>query len=111
VSRRAAAFAAFLALAACASPPPKPAPPLATAPPAAAPLPNQSPVRPTAEACDTSELKGYIGRSRTELPAPLWPDRERVACTTCPITRDYRPDRVNVFFDAATGIVKEVRCG
>lgn len=109
MSRRAAAAGALLALAACASPPPKAPPP---APSAAPPPVARSPApAPTADACNAAELKPYIGRPRTELPAPIWPDRERVACTTCPITQDFRSDRVNVFFDAGTGIVKEVRCG
>jgi hypothetical protein len=113
VSRRAAAAGALLALSACASPPPEPAPVAAAPPPSAvSPPARQSPVAgPARETCDSAELKTYIGRPRTDLPAPVWPDRERVACTTCPITQDYRPDRVNVFFDADTGIVKEVRCG
>lgn len=108
MSPRAAAVAAFVALAACASPPPTPPPPQAAAPPPVA----QSPVGAgPADTCDAAELRPYIGRPRTDLPAPLWPDRERVACTTCPITQDFRPERVNVFFDAETGIVKQVRCG
>lgn len=35
----------------------------------------------------------------------------RVVCTTCPTTRDYRPDRMNVRFDQATGIIQQVDCG
>jgi hypothetical protein len=39
------------------------------------------------------------------------PALQRVACTTCPITMDYNPRRLNFFFDAETGVIKEVRCG
>lgn len=35
----------------------------------------------------------------------------RVVCTTCPTTRDYRPDRLNVRFDQASGIIRSVDCG
>lgn len=35
----------------------------------------------------------------------------RVVCTTCPTTRDYRPDRLNVRFDQDTGIIRQVDCG
>ena len=35
----------------------------------------------------------------------------RVVCTTCPTTRDLRPDRMNVRFDQATGIIETVDCG
>lgn len=39
------------------------------------------------------------------------PNLQRVACTTCPVTMDFNPNRLNFFFDAATGIIKEVKCG
>ena len=39
------------------------------------------------------------------------PELQRVACLGCPITMDYNPERLNFFFDEATGIIKEVRCG
>jgi hypothetical protein len=35
----------------------------------------------------------------------------RIVCTTCPTTRDLQPDRLNVRFDQATGIIKSVDCG
>ena len=35
----------------------------------------------------------------------------RIVCTTCSTTRDYRPDRLNVRFDQASGIIKAVDCG
>ncbi|NBB51613.1 hemolysin [Rhizobium sp. CRIBSB] len=35
----------------------------------------------------------------------------RIVCTTCPTTRDYRPDRLNVRFDEQTGIIERVDCG
>lgn len=61
--------------------------------------------------CGAAALQGLIGRPRTEVPIPVDPNRQRVACTTCPVTLDYRPDRLNFFFDAETGIIREVRCG
>jgi hypothetical protein len=35
----------------------------------------------------------------------------RIVCTTCPTTRDLRPDRLNIRFDQETGIIKGVDCG
>jgi hypothetical protein len=35
----------------------------------------------------------------------------RVTCTTCPITQDYAPGRLNIFFNAQSGLVEQVRCG
>lgn len=49
--------------------------------------------------------------SRAACSVPTDPTKRRVACTTCPVTMDYRPDRLNIFFDAETGIIKEVKCG
>jgi hypothetical protein len=111
---RRAALAALLALGACASPPPKPVPTPAAPPPieAAVPAPPQSPAPgPGADTCGALDMQRYVGRPRTELPAPVYPDRVRVACTTCPVTLDHRPERLNVFFDAATGVIKEIKCG
>jgi hypothetical protein len=35
----------------------------------------------------------------------------RIVCTTCPTTRDYRPDRLNVWFNQSTGVIERVDCG
>jgi hypothetical protein len=56
-------------------------------------------------------MQHLVGRPRSEIPIPLNPSRQRVACTTCPVTLDYSPQRLNFFFDAETGIIKQVRCG
>jgi len=61
--------------------------------------------------CGAAEVQNLLGRPRTEIPIPLDPGRQRVACTTCPVTMDYSPERLNFFFDAATGAIKEIRCG
>ena len=120
-----------LALAACSTPTyPTTAPvtgkapvtakaPLANAPaataPAPIPAPQRSPVpRPQVsvrDQCGAAELQALVGRPRTEIPVPLNPNRQRVACTTCPVTEDVDPGRLNFFFDPDTGRIKQVRCG
>ena len=105
---------AALLAAACASPPEPAAPaspapaPTPAAPPSAAPLP---PPPSPKDACGAAELQNLVGRPRTEIPVPVHPDRQRVACTTCPVTQDFRPERLNFFFDAQTGLIREIRCG
>jgi hypothetical protein len=61
--------------------------------------------------CGAEAVRNLVGRPRSEIPVPLNPNRQRVACTTCPITQDYNPGRLNFFFDAGTGLIREVRCG
>lgn len=100
--------AAILTLSACASTPaptPAPAPPVTEAPtvPTPAPLP--------ADSCKSGDFQYLVGKNRSEIPVPNDPSKRRVACTTCPVTMDYRADRLNIFFDSETGIVKEVKCG
>lgn len=107
---RAIVLAGLLALAACStapeSPPPAPPPPVAPSP---APPPVSPP--PPSDACDARSHQYLVGRPRSEVPAPVNPNLRRVTCTTCPVTMDFNPNRLNIFFDAATGIIKEVRCG
>lgn len=101
------AAAATLILAACATPPPAPAPqpdPPSAPPPVAAPPPPP-------DTCGVEAVRGLVGRPRTEIPVPLRPELQRVACTTCPVTLDFNPNRLNFFFDAQTGLIKEVKCG
>lgn len=94
------------ALAGC-STAPETAPP-ATPPSAAAPEP-EPPLE--TDTCGAQEHLHLVGRPRSEIPVPAKPELQRVACTTCPITMDHNPKRLNFFFDAQTGLIKEVRCG
>lgn len=100
------AAAGLLALAACAEPPPPPAPP-----PPPRPAPPPAPPPPEPDQCGAAEAQTYVGRPRSEIPVPVQPNLQRVACTTCPVTMDFNPRRLNFFYDAATGVVKEVKCG
>lgn len=99
-----AGAAALLLMSACASDAPAPPPP----PPSYRPPP---PPPPPADQCGAAEAQKYVGRPRSEIPIPVLPALQRVACTTCPVTQDFHPRRLNFFYDAQTGIVKEVRCG
>ena len=61
--------------------------------------------------CRAAELQTLVGQPRTEIPVPVDVINRRVTCTTCPVTEDYSPYRLNIFYDQNTGIVEEVRCG
>lgn len=99
-------FAFALALSACASQPADQQPPAEESGPHHPPPSRDPPDR-----CGASEMQNLVGRPRTEIPVPVNPGLRRVACTTCPVTMDFNPNRLNIFYDAETGVVKEVRCG
>lgn len=102
-----------VALAGCSSAPepaPPPPPTTPTAPPAIA-LPPPPPRAVVKDECGLKDAQQFVGKPRTSLPAPVDPSRWRVACTTCPVTMDYRADRLNILFNADTGIVQQVKCG
>lgn len=108
---RIAILVSMVLSAACSSAPdaPPPAPsPVAKAPQAPAAPPAPAPV---ADRCGAAEVQHLVGRPRSEIPVPVRPERVRVACTGCPITMDFNPERLNFFFDAATGRIREIRCG
>lgn len=61
--------------------------------------------------CRAAEVRHLVGQPRTAIPVPVDVINRRVTCTTCPITEDYSPYRLNIFFDQETGLIEEVRCG
>jgi hypothetical protein len=104
---------ALIALASCAAPARSPSPPpVAMAPPPApssrvAPPPPRGP----ADACGALPLQYLVGKPRTEIPVPVYPNRRRVVCSTCFMTQDYLEYRQTIIYDVDTGLVKSVRCG
>ena len=62
------------------------------------------------QACDAADAQELIG---SHVGAVTFaPDKNvRIVCTTCPTTRDYRPDRLNVRFDQTTGQIEKIDCG
>jgi hypothetical protein len=110
-----------LALLGAACAPAYPIAPAGAAPQAAAPsapaprlAPRSAIPRPDVavrDQCGATTLQGLVGRPRREVPVPLDPNRQRVACQGCPIAGDYDPARLNFFFDPDSGLIREVRCG
>ncbi len=60
--------------------------------------------------CDAAAARSLIG---SHIGAVSFPQgaNVRIVCTTCPMSKDLRPDRLNVRFDEATGIIESVDCG
>ena len=117
---RAWPLAGLLALGACGEldqpnyPPrraPAPDTPVAS-PPMRTPAPAPQPIdRAPADACGAAALAHLVGKNRSEIPIPVNPAQRRVACNTCPISADFSPWRLNIFYDQKTGVITEVRCG
>jgi hypothetical protein len=61
--------------------------------------------------CKADQYQRYVGRNRSELPARPSGEVWRVTCTTCPVTMDYSPGRLNILFEEPTGVIREVKCG
>ena len=61
--------------------------------------------------CKANDLQWLVGKSKAEIPVPVDVVNRRVVCTTCPVTEDFSPYRLNIFFNESTGIVEQVRCG
>lgn len=102
-------FLMVLGLSACAATPPAPVQP--TPPPIAQATTIPLPPPPPPDSCGASQMQWLVGQPKSKIPIPTDPSRRRVACTTCPVTMDYNASRLNIFFDAETGLVKEVKCG
>ncbi|GAA0637822.1 hypothetical protein [Brevundimonas lenta] len=75
---------------------------------ACAPI-EQSPSE-VAKLCDAETANSIIGTHVGSVSFPA-DANVRIVCTTCPTTRDYQPDRLNVRFNQATRIVEKVDCG
>ena len=89
-------------LAACAAPS---KPPTVSAP--VVPRPQPEPP----DTCGLRAVKGLVGQSRSAIPVPVYPQLRRVTCTRCVQAQDYNPRRLNIYYDADTGVIERVACG
>ena len=73
--------------------------------------PSPMPPQDGPDQCNAAQYQRYIGRNRSELPPRPADEIWRVTCTTCPVTMDYSPRRLNILFEQSTGVIREVKCG
>ena len=78
----------------------------------AAPV-DRGPATPSDDAptqCRADQYGHLIGRNRSEIPPTPAGQTWRVACTTCPVTMDYNPQRLNIDIDDDDIIIR-LSCG
>ena len=75
------------------------------------PVGTRMPTAQTTDVCKAGEMQYLVGRQRSEIPVPVDVVNRRVTCTTCPITEDFSAYRLNIFYNADTGVIEQVRCG
>ena len=75
---------------------------------AGAPPREPQPVQP--KRCDAQAARSLVGSHVGAVDFAAGAN-VRIVCTTCASTEDHRPDRLNVRFDEATGIIRSVDCG
>ena len=81
------------------------------------PIPPDSAARPAGppaddpSQCGADNYQWLVGESRSRIPEKPEGANWRIACTTCPVTMDYSPARMNIFYDEETAIIAEVKCG
>ena len=90
---------AFLILAGC-----------ATAP-AAGVDPSRLGVEPGSDTCNARSFAFLLGRLANEAPRHLQGRAHRIAGLRAPLTADYGPGRINIFFDERTERIVGIRCG
>ncbi|WP_309629200.1 hypothetical protein [Brevundimonas sp.] len=64
-----------------------------------------------ADLCKAADFQYLVGKHRNEIPVPVEVVNRRVVCTTCPVTMDFSPHRLNIFYNTQSEIVEQVRCG
>lgn len=81
---------------------------------ACAPMEGSDPATPPADGpsqCKADQYSRFVGRNRSELPTKPADETWRVVCTTCAMTMDYNPNRLNIVYDEETGVIRQVKCG
>lgn len=87
-------------LTACATPPP-----VTTKPPGSA-LPP-----PSEDTCRAATYASTLGQDHRDVPPAPEGRTFRVVCTTCAMTMDFNPERLNFFYDQGSGRVVRLSCG
>jgi len=67
------------------------------------------PVGPSAWQCDADASQSLIGSHYGAVTFPA-DAHVRFVCTECAMTRDYRRDRLTIFYDRDSGLIERLQC-
>jgi hypothetical protein len=67
--------------------------------------------KPAVDECGAHALQSFVGKMRSDIPATPEIAKARIACTACAVTMDYRPNRLNIFFDEKSQVIEQIKCG
>lgn len=70
---------------------------------------GSGPAAPQPWQCDAEAAQSLIGSHHGAVTFPA-EATVRFVCTECPMTRDYRRDRLTVFYDRDTGLIERLQC-
>lgn len=87
------------ALTACAATPPQP-------PSSESAIPQAS-----EDQCGARSLAALIGQPVSQAPQPSANRHLRVVGEGDPVTMDYAPQRLNIYYDRSTGRITRIKCG
>lgn len=71
----------------------------------AAPDPNAHVV------CQAGDYQELVGRNRSEIPEAPAGRIFRTVCSSCPVTLDFRDNRVTFSYETTSGRIERVSCG
>lgn len=78
---------------------------------AAPPRPFEAAAPMKGDQCHAAQLQYLVGKPRSEIPVAADLSKRRVYCSTCVVTMDYSPARLNIQFDKDTDVITVVKCG
>lgn len=79
--------------------------------PVTPPTGGPDPVPPENDQCRASAYQSLVGHPRSHIPQQPAGATWRVSCSSCAVTMDYNPRRMNIVYDDRTEIVQSVSCG
>ena len=63
------------------------------------------------DTCGAAAQSPLLGTDYRQVPPAPAGKAMRVLCTTCPMTMDFNPQRLNIIYDEKSGLIRRLTCG